>query len=187
MLFIDNDVAVLYTNEKPKERFIMSCCCSEKQTDKKTKKLFKIEYLYLDLKTCDRCMDTDKLLDEVVEVLKPALQLAGYEVRYRKHEMTTAQIAQKFEFVSSPTIRVNGRDIFDVVETDCGCCGDIAGVAVDCRAYEYDGKVYDVPSKQLLAKAILKSIDKFAPCNKQPYEMPDNLKRFFEGKANKNK
>ena len=132
-------------------------------------------------------MDTDKLLDEVVEVLKPALQLAGYEVRYRKHEMTTEQIAQKFEFVSSPTIRVNGRDIFDVVENDCGCCGDIAGVAVDCRAYEYDGEIYDVPSKQLLAQAILKSIDKFPPCNKQPYTMPDNLKRFFEGKANKNK
>lgn len=165
----------------------MGCCCGEKQTDKNTKKLFKIEYLYLDLKTCDRCMDTDKLLDEVVEVITPALQLAGYEVRYRKYEMATEQIAQRFEFVSSPTIRVNGRDIFDVVETDCGCCGDIAGVAVDCRAYEYDGQIYDLPTKELLAKAILKSIDKFAPCNKQPYTMPDNLKRFFEGKANKNK
>lgn len=166
----------------------MGCCCSEKQIDKTTKKLFKIEYLYLDLKTCDRCMDTDKLLDEVVEVLKPALQLAGYEVRYRKHEMATEQIAQKFEFVSSPTIRVNGRDIFgDVIENDCGCCGDIAGVAVDCRAYEIDGQIYDVPTKEMLAKAILKSIDRFAPCNKQPYIMPDNLKRFFEGKANKQK
>ena len=165
----------------------MSCCCGQKPVGKNTKKLLRIEYLYLDLKTCDRCMDTDKLLDEVVEVLKPALQLAGYEVRYRKHEMSTEQIAQKFEFVSSPTIRVNGRDIFDVVENDCGCCGDIAGVAVDCRAYEYDGEIYDVPSKQLLVQAILKSIDKFPPCNKQPYTMPDNLKRFFEGKANKNK
>ena len=166
----------------------MGCCCGQMPTDKNTKKLFRIEYLYLDLKTCDRCMDTDKLLDEVVEVIKPALQLAGYEVRYRKHEMSTEQIAQRFEFVSSPTIRVNGVDIFgDVIENDCGCCGDIAGVAVDCRAYEIDGQIYDVPTKQMLAKALLKSIDKRPPCNKPEYMMPDNLKRFFEGKANKQK
>lgn len=166
----------------------MGCCCGQKPVGTNTKKLFRIEYLYLDLKTCDRCMDTDKLLDEVVEVLKPALQLAGYEVRYRKHEMTTEQIAQRFEFVSSPTIRVNGVDIFgDVIENDCGCCGDIAGVAVDCRAYEIDGQIYDVPTKEMLAKALLKSIDKRPPCNKPKYEMPDNLKRFFEGKANKQK
>ena len=165
----------------------MSCCCGQKPVEKNAKKLFKIEYLYLDLKTCDRCMDTDKLLDEVVEVLTPALQMAGYEVRYRKHEIATEQIAQRFEFVSSPTIRVHGRDIFDVVETDCGCCGDIAGVAVDCRAYEYDGQIYDLPTKELLAKAILKSIDKLPPCNKGDYQMPDNLKRFFEGKSNKQK
>ncbi len=166
----------------------MGCCCGQTPTDKNTKKLFRIEYLYLDLKTCDRCMDTDKLLDEVVEVIKPALQLAGYEVRYRKHEMSTAQIAQRFEFLSSPTIRVNGVDIFgDVIENDCGCCGDIAGVAVDCRAYEIDGQIYDVPTKQMLAKALLKSIDKMPPCNKPEYIMPDNLKRFFEGKANKQK
>ena len=166
----------------------MGCCCGQMPTDKNTKKLFRIEYLYLDLKTCDRCMDTDKLLDEVVEVIKPALQLAGYEVRYRKHEMATEQIAQRFEFVSSPTIRVNGVDIFgDVIENDCGCCGDIAGVAVDCRAYEIDGQIYDVPTKQMLAKALLKSIDKRPPCNKPEYMMPDNLKRFFEGKANKQK
>ena len=166
----------------------MGCCCGQTPTDKNTKKLFRIEYLYLDLKTCDRCMDTDKLLDEVVEVIKPALQLAGYEVRYRKHEMSTEQIAQRFEFVSSPTIRVNGVDIFgDVIENDCGCCGDIAGVAVDCRAYEIDGQIYDVPTKQMLAKALLKSIDKMPPCNKPEYVMPNNLKRFFEGKANKQK
>ena len=166
----------------------MGCCCGQTPTDKNTKKLFRIEYLYLDLKTCDRCMDTDKLLDEVVEVIKPALQLAGYEVRYRKHEMSTEQIAQRFEFVSSPTIRVNGVDIFgDVIENDCGCCGDIAGVAVDCRAYEIDGQIYDVPTKQMLAKALLKSIDKMPPCNKLEYVMPDNLKRFFDGKANKQK
>lgn len=50
-------------------------------------------------------------MDEVVEVLRPALELAGYTVDYQKHEMTTAQIAEQYHFVSSPTILVNGRDI----------------------------------------------------------------------------
>ena len=36
-----------------------------------------IEYLYLDLKTCDRCVGTDEVLDEVLDVLEPTLKLAG--------------------------------------------------------------------------------------------------------------
>ena len=43
-----------------------------------------IEYLYLDLKTCDRCVGTDAVLDKVVEGLKPALSLAGYQIEYLK-------------------------------------------------------------------------------------------------------
>lgn len=38
-----------------------------------------IEYLYLDLSVCDRCIGTDEVLDHVIDVLEPALQLAGYE------------------------------------------------------------------------------------------------------------
>ena len=42
-----------------------------------------IEYLYLDLHVCDRCVGTDKVLDEVVEQLKPVLELADYSVEYK--------------------------------------------------------------------------------------------------------
>jgi NAD-dependent dihydropyrimidine dehydrogenase PreA subunit len=56
-------------------------------------KTIAIDYLYLDLTSCDQCIGTDQALDEVVVALTPALALAGYEVKYQKVEMATAEIA----------------------------------------------------------------------------------------------
>ena len=41
--------------------------------------------------------------------------MSGYAVDYRKCEMTTDEIAGQYRFLSSPTIRVNGNDIFEEV------------------------------------------------------------------------
>ena len=146
-----------------------------------------VEYLYLDLQTCDRCIGTDGVLDEVMATLAPALRLAGYEVAYNKIEMKTAELAGRFKFLSSPTIRVNGRDICGVVkENRCGCCGEISGTDVDCRVFEYHGKNYEVPPKEMLADGILKAIFAAAGnCSCGDYELPDNLKSFYEGRAGK--
>ena len=158
------------------------CGCSG-STDKKE---IKIEYLFLDLNTCDRCIGTDSVLDEVMDILRPVLELAGYEVSYKKQEITNAQLAKAYKFLSSPTILVNGQDIFGTItESDCGCCGDIAGVQVDCRVYEYDGKTYEVPTKAMLVDAILKTIYSPSNCCCKEYELPENLARFFEGKEQK--
>ena len=147
-----------------------------------------IEYLYLDLKTCDRCVGTDAVLDEVVSVLRPALELAGYAVEYQKREMATSQLAEQYHFYSSPTIRVNGQDIFGTVqESDCGFCGEIAGTEIDCRVFEYEGRIYEVPTREMLANAILKSLNAqpAGPCG--TYELPENLRRFYAGKAKKSR
>lgn len=146
-----------------------------------------IEYLYLDLKTCDRCVGTDKVLEEVLEVVKPVLELASYDVKYYKKEMKTEEDAKAYRFVSSPTIRVNGKDICDsVIENDCGCCGEISGTQVNCRVFEYQGEQYEVPPKAMLVEAILRSIfSSQTGDDSQEYELPDNLKRFYEGKARK--
>ncbi len=147
-----------------------------------------VEYLYLDLKTCDRCIGTDAVLDEVVSKLTPALQLAGYAVDYRKTEMTTAEVARQHKFLSSPTIRVNGQDICQAVaETSCGCCSDISGTDVDCRVFEHDGESFEIPPKEMLAEAILQTVFG-APksnCSCGGYELPENLRTFFEGKSHK--
>lgn len=147
-----------------------------------------VEYLYLDLKTCDRCIGTDSVLDEVMLTLTPALKLAGFEVEYRKIEMETAEHAGQYRFLSSPTIHVNGQDICEsVAENSCGCCGEISGTDVDCRVFEYNGKSYEVPPKEMLADSILKAVNgqSGSGCSCESYKLPENLKTFYIGKNNK--
>ena len=162
----------------------LSSCCGNSTVS--IRKRLQIEYLYLDLHTCDRCIGTDILLDEVVETLKPALSLAGYDMEYKKIEIKTPELAAQYSFVSSPTIRVNGRDIFgEVKESNCSCCGDIAGTDIDCRVFEENGKTYEVPTKEMMADAILKSLFAVRAFKKEPYVLPENLRRFFDGKNKK--
>lgn len=157
------------------------CCCAG---DNGAKKQVLVEYLYLDLNTCDRCIGTDGVLDEVVAALTPALELAGYSVVYRKTEMATAQLAIQHRFLSSPTIRVNGQDICaSVAENSCGCCSDISGTDVSCRVFEYEGAAFEVPPAKMLAEAILKNVfGASCGCGGGEYSLPENLRQFFEGK-----
>lgn len=167
---------------------VNKCSCSGSCSEESTKKVL-IEYLYLDLNTCNRCIGTDKVLDEVMMTITPALQLAGYNVEYTKVEMETEEIAAKYKFLSSPTIRVNGQDICSSVrENSCGCCGEISGADVDCRLFEYNGHAYEVPPKEMLANDIFCSIfgvNKDASSFESKYELPENLKVFFKGKNSK--
>lgn len=160
-------------------------CTSSDTTEKKVL----IEYLYLDLQTCDRCIGTDNVLEDVVSTLTPALQLAGFKIEYNKIEIETEELAIKYKFLSSPTIRINGQDICaSVSENDCGCCGEISGTNVDCRVFEYNGEKYEVPPKEMLADAILKAVfgQNESGCSCAEYNLPENLERFFEGKKKQN-
>lgn len=153
-----------------------------------SKKILKIDYLYLDLQTCDRCVGTDKILDEVIMILTPSFQVAGYEIKYSKTKIETEELARQYRFVSSPTIRVNGQDICQsVAENSCGCCSDISGTDVECRVFDYNGETYEIPPKEMIAEAILKTAFKVydKDCSGGDYELPENLKTFFEGKKNK--
>jgi hypothetical protein len=130
------------------------CSCNSKKV--------LVEYLYLDLKTCDRCIGTDAVLEGVLKEINPALSCAGYEVEFKKMEISSKEMAEEFRFLSSPTIRVNGMDICEsVAENSCGCCSDISGTDVECRVFQYDGEDYEVPPKEMLASSILSAV--FAP------------------------
>ena len=153
-----------------------------------SEKEIKIDYLFLDLNTCDRCVGTDVVLEEVIQELSPAFALAGYHISYNKTQIKSELDAVLHRFLSSPTIRVNGCDICaEVQESDCGCCGEISGTQTDCRVFAYEGKLYDIPPKAMLAEAILKNAfsaaeDKSADI----YMVPHNLRNFFAGKESKN-
>lgn len=160
----------------------------KKLCKRKKGKIVKVEYLYLDLNTCERCMGTDKVLEDVLKNIETAFKIAGYTLIYKKVEIENAEIAKEYRFISSPTIRVNGKDICESVEeNNCSSCGDIARTQVNCRTYSYGGKVYEVPPKEMIAEAILKiAFEPQVSCYcQEEYVLPENLKNFFEGKETK--
>ncbi len=56
----------------------------------------------------------------------------------------TPQEAKEHALLSSPTIRLNGRDIAeDIHESLCESCGELTGntISVDCREWHYRGRV----------------------------------------------
>ncbi len=163
-----------------------NCSCEEEGTEGK---VIKIDFLYLDLKTCDRCMGTDDALLGAINDVEQVLKLAGYSVELNKVEITDEVLAQQHQFVSSPTIRVNGQDIsLDVKENNCGACSDISSQSVDCRLFVYEGKEYEVPPKAMIINAILRAVygQEKAPKANEPYTMPKNIKKFLDGKKMKN-
>ncbi|WP_298482171.1 DUF2703 domain-containing protein [uncultured Ruminococcus sp.] len=161
-----------------------NCSCSSGNSEKRR---ILIEYLFLDLNTCDRCIGTDSVLEKAIEGIRPALELAGYTIDYQKIEVSTEQLAKQHCFLSSPIIRVNGHDICKTVsESNCGCCGEIAGTNIDCRVFEYDGRTYEIPTEEMLADMILQSVYNKSACECSEYILPENLKRFYDGRNHKN-
>lgn len=162
-------------------------CCAPKPE----KKIIEIDFLYLDLTTCQRCQGTDSNLDEAIKEVATVLKYAGIEVQVNKINITTPELAAQYEFLSSPTIRINGEDIaLDVTESLCENCGEICGDSVDCRSWVYEGVEYQEPPKEMIVNAVMKAVygekTKRDPA-KAAYVMPENLKVFFEGIKNKEK
>jgi hypothetical protein len=149
-----------------------------------------IEFLFLDLEVCEPCRGTDSSLEEALVEVSHVLEATGIEVNVRKIHVQSAEQALELGFVSSPTIRVNGRDIqLEVKESLCPSCGDLCGGDVDCRVWVYRGKEYSVPPKGLIIEAILREVySKQSDTAAKPAplsELPENLKNFFAAKKTK--
>jgi hypothetical protein len=160
-------------------------CCGNNKAGRSDpgKKEVQIDFLYLDLDVCDRCTGTWKNLEEALSDVSKVLEAAGVNVVLNKIHIRTEEEAIKHQLVTSPTIRVNGRDIqMEVKETQCDSCGSLCGEEVDCRVWVYDGVEYPVPPKAMIVDAILKEV--YGSDNKEaeakPYSLPENLKKFFQ-------
>lgn len=142
-----------------------------------------IDFLYLDLNTCERCRATGATLDEALVIMKPVFQALGYDTTVNKVNIISAALAEKYQFISSPTIRVNGVDISsELQESDCKDCGDLCGDSVDCRVFVYDGKRYEQPPAAMIIDGTLRVLYGQKRENKQAYALPDNLKKFIKGR-----
>lgn len=158
-----------------------SCCCSQEN-----KKELKIDFLYLDLSVCERCQGAESNLDEAIQEISQVLKAAGYAILVHKININTRELALEHEFISSPTIRINGVDIaLEVKESSCKECGDLCGDEVDCRVWTYEGEDYTEPPKEMIINAILRYIysgqntAKEKAQSTEKYEIPANLERFF--------
>jgi hypothetical protein len=145
-----------------------------------------IDFLFLDLTTCTRCLGTDRSLESALEAVSNVIAAAGIEVEVNKNHVTSAEQARELRFESSPTIRLNGRDIaLELRESQCGseACACGCGEQVNCRVWVHEGREYTEPPVELVVDAILREVYAGVAVEREMeakmYELPENLARFF--------
>ncbi len=151
-----------------------------------------IDFLYLDLTACSRCVGSDESLRAALDLVRPALAATGVDVALRKTLVASEEQARALRFVSSPTIRVNGRDIAGALqESACADCGDLCGCGeeTDCRVWTYEGREYTEAPVGLIVEAILgavyRGVAPVAHAARSYEDVPANLKHLYAGKAAK--
>ena len=112
------------------------------------------------------------------------LKMAGFDVVVNKISITSKELAVKHKFLSSPTIRVNGRDIQpNIRESACeGCadlctCGECGLSGLDTRR----NRIHNAP-KEFIVNAILREVYSGTPAfakDTHEYRLPHNLEVFF--------
>ena len=175
-----------------------SCGCNENQGKDKqniesgsSNKVVNIDFLFLDLSVCTRCQGTEGSLDDALESTSELLKNIGYEVKVNKIHIETEAQAKEQRFESSPTIRVDGRDIqMEVKESHCSACSSLTdGASVDCRLWLYKGKEYSAPPKEMIIDAVMSSIysnknaiDTVDINGEEGFVLSDNLVEYFAKK-----
>jgi hypothetical protein len=151
-----------------------------------------IELLALDLSSCTRCRGTLANIEAAIDTLRPVLEATGTTVRLQKTLIESEEQARRHRFETSPTIRINGRDIaFETRESRCDSCTDLCGCAegTDCRVWLYHGQEHTEAPVGLVVEAVLHGIvDDTSPSAPAPVaseSVPENLRRFFAGSAAK--
>jgi hypothetical protein len=155
------------------------------QTD--VRRTVAIDFLFLDASTCGRCQGTGANLDAALTAVEGVLQATGTEADVRRIHVRSAEQARELRFVSSPTIRVNGRDIApDVRESECGPDGCGCAPGTSCRVWSYGGRDHVEAPVALIVDAVLAELYAGSPRADAPareHALPDNLARVFAAGA----
>jgi hypothetical protein len=149
-----------------------------------------IEFLFLDLTTCTRCLGADRSIESALAVVGEVLEATGVEVEVNKVLVESEEQARALRFVSSPTIRVDGEDVaLELRESSCGleACTDGCGDRIACRVWVHRGREYTEPPVAMIVDAILGRLYGGAPApgasEPEPYELPESLARFFSART----
>ena len=155
-----------------------------------TRKTLEIDFLFLDLTSCTRCLGAARSLESALEVVRDVLGATGVMVEVNKVLVESDTQARALRLVSSPTIRVDGRDVaLELRESSCGSepCTDGCGDQIACRVWVHGGREYSEPPVGMIVDAVLGHVYGGAPAGAasepEAYKLPANLARFFAGKA----
>ena len=158
-----------------------------------TPRAIQIELLSLDPESCTRCVGTAANIEMAVDAVRLALEATGTTVRFHQLIIASEQQARDRRFVSSPTIRIDGRDIVvETLESRCDSCTDLCGCSegTSCRLWRYQGVEHSVAPVGLIVEALLREIVGPPPMRVASevlaaYQMPNNLRELFAGRAAK--
>jgi len=120
----------------------------------------KIEILYI--LDCPWCLKTKELIRE-------SLRELGIKADIEEILIDSDEKAKKHNFVGSPTVKIDEKDIQDKVKKgQCLPCEELAESTKEttefvkqecrcgCRIYFYKGKQYPYPPKGMIKEAIMK-------------------------------
>jgi len=131
-----------------------TCCQPGAGADRKVD----IEFLYLDLESCNWCQETEANLEAAITQVEPVLASLGVQLSLVKRQVRSEREARALGMSASPSIRVNGQDIQPEVELAyCGPCSELCGEDTECRVWSYQGQSYTAPPIPLLVEAILRA------------------------------
>lgn len=124
-------------------------------------KNIKIEWKHFDVKgeTCVRCSDTGKSVKETIKEIISAYQSKKIEIEFIETLLNADCLAE------SNLILINDTPLEKIlnaskIETDCSSCCSMIGKQVKCRAIEYDGKIYEHLTAEIIKKGIIETINK---------------------------
>ena len=139
-----------------------------------------IEFLFLDLTTCTRCLGADRSLESALEVVRDVLEATGVAVEVNKVLVESEEQARALRLVSSPTIRVDGDDVaLELRESSCGseACTDGCGDQIACRVWVHRGREYTEPPVAMIVDAILGHVYGGAPARARLSRRPTSCRR----------
>lgn len=155
-------------------------------------KIVNIDFLYLDLSTCTRCIGTKENLEIAIDSVKQISEFTGVQLNINKVLIESEEKARTHRFITSPTIRVNGRDIaLETIENRCDSCTDLCGCeeGTKCRIWVYQGKEYTEAPVAMIVDALLQEVygmpQKPADALVEYGEVPENLQNFFTNLSKK--
>lgn len=102
------------------------------------------------MQSCRRCKDAGRNLQDAVRELGGKFTINKYKLK--DHE----EYVKGFGKVVSPSIFLNGKDIFPKINTSsCDACSDLCGKPVTCRAESDDSDTFTKAGiKQAISEAI---------------------------------